>query len=741
MKTLYMIGNTHFDPVWLWTYDEGMASIRATFRSALERMKEDENFIYSFSCPPVFEWIKEVDPDMFNEIKQRVSEGRWDLCEGWWLQPDCYSASGESYVRQGLYGQAYLKENFSVLSDTVFNVDSFGHSPMLPQILAKSGIKNYCFMRPEQWHTKLKSPLFKWKSPDGSAVNAYRVRLGWQKDLKDVIDKHLESEENSMIIYGVTDHGGAPTKEAIKLINQTEQAKFSTVSGFFNENKPKQTLSKELTTKDFGVYVNHQGTKKLNRKAEYALLNAEKSLVFANKNKTALTRSLWHDIMFNQFHDILGGASIKVAYEDSENLYGRVISTAKEILNYNIQSITKDIKTLGKNENGDIWNVVVWNFNGAPFNGYIEVEVQWAHEFEWYEKGIELVDESGKVYPCQIIEAKAVIPRFRSRFVCKVDPPSFGYKLYKVVRNEKSLEQFDEEFLNSERLQKILNTFVPVCYKDNGDTWCFNVKGYAKKLSLKHVQRSVVENGELRKIVKDVYKFKNSLLTLYYVYYVNEDYFDVKFKVNWNEKHIALKLETQVDSDNHVASVPYGKVNRKSSKRDLPVGEFLETKDKKFLLDGIFAYNVANKKIGFTLLRSSIYGDLRIREIDLDKEFDHLGEGVSEGTIRVCESNNGVVGFINQPTTIVEANHGGCLPCENSYLEINEDGIDTAVIKMAEQGNGVIVRLTETLGKKKTIEFKMKNQTYKVKVSPFEIKTLLIEDGKAVETDMLENKI
>ena len=452
MKTLYMIGNTHFDPVWLWTYDEGMASIRATFRSALDRMKEDSEFIYSFSCPPVFEWIKNVDEDMFGEIKQRVKEGRWDLCEGWWLQPDCYSASGESYVRQGLYGQKYLKDNFSVVSDTVFNVDSFGHSPMLPQILTKCGIKNYCFMRPEKWHVKLNSPLFKWKSVDGSSVNAYRVELGWQKDLKDVMDKHLERDVNSMIIYGVTDHGGAPTKECINLIHQTKDAKFSTVSNFFEQNKPLHTVSKELTTKDFGVYVNHQKTKKLNRKAEYALLNAEKSLVFVNKNQSDLTRSLWQDLMFNQFHDILGGASIKEAYDDAEYLHGRVISSAKEIITYNVQSVTKNIKTLGKNEDGDIWNLVVWNFNDKSFNGYIEAEVQWAHEFEWYEKGLELVDESGKIYPCQIIEAKAVIPRFRSRFVCKVDAPAFGYKLYKVVRNEKEIEKFDEEFLNSERM-------------------------------------------------------------------------------------------------------------------------------------------------------------------------------------------------------------------------------------------------------------------------------------------------
>ena len=105
MKKIYTVGNTHFDPVWLWQWNEAMTSIHATFRSALDRMNEDPDFCYSFATPPVFEWIKQTDPEMLEEIRARVREGRWETPEGWWLQPDCFSATGESYARQGLYGQ------------------------------------------------------------------------------------------------------------------------------------------------------------------------------------------------------------------------------------------------------------------------------------------------------------------------------------------------------------------------------------------------------------------------------------------------------------------------------------------------------------------------------------------------------------------------------------------------------------------------------------------------------------
>ena len=84
MKSIVMIGSTHFDPVWTWTWEEGMSSIHSTFQSALDRMKEDKDFIYSFATPPVFEWIREMDPEMFEEIQEQVRQGRWELCEGWW---------------------------------------------------------------------------------------------------------------------------------------------------------------------------------------------------------------------------------------------------------------------------------------------------------------------------------------------------------------------------------------------------------------------------------------------------------------------------------------------------------------------------------------------------------------------------------------------------------------------------------------------------------------------------------
>ena len=150
MKTrkLHMIGNAHIDPVWLWQWQEGFHEVKASFRSALERMKEYPDFTFVASSAAFYEWVEESDPTMFAEIQQRVKDGRWGIVGGWWVEPDCNIPAGESFVRHGLYGQRYFKEKFGVTAQTGFNVDSFGHAGTLPQILKKSGLDYYVFLRP-----------------------------------------------------------------------------------------------------------------------------------------------------------------------------------------------------------------------------------------------------------------------------------------------------------------------------------------------------------------------------------------------------------------------------------------------------------------------------------------------------------------------------------------------------------------------------------------------------------------
>ena len=134
MKKSYLIGNAHIDAMWLWEWQEGLAEVRSTFRSALDRLNELDGWIFTSAAAQYYRWIEETDAEMFAEIAARVREGRWCIVGGWWIQPDCNLPSGESFCRQGLYGQRYFSEKFGVRARTGYNVDSFGHSAGLPQI-------------------------------------------------------------------------------------------------------------------------------------------------------------------------------------------------------------------------------------------------------------------------------------------------------------------------------------------------------------------------------------------------------------------------------------------------------------------------------------------------------------------------------------------------------------------------------------------------------------------------------
>lgn len=654
MKKITAVGNTHFDPVWLWRWDEAMASIRATFRSALERMEEDEDFCYSFSSPAVFEWIKNTDQVLFEKIKERISEGRWELGEGWWVQPDCNCACGESYIRHGLYTQRYFKENFGKTCETVFNIDSFGHNAQIPQIISKCGMKNYVFWRPNEEHMHLPQALFKWTGIDGTSVKCYRLggsggEIFTENFEKDTMEKIIKdnSPHDIMCVFGVTDHGGAPTKaqmEIIKRFSASEkdrEIKFGTEKEFFDGVSDMPEVKGELQVKFIGPYSNINEIKKNNRIAEYACINAESASVIAEMlikkdyPKTKIT-DCWKDILFNQFHDILGGTCIKSAYFDARNLHGRAIQTANEIMHYALQSVTSQIKMPGKNPDNE-WNLTVWNLNGFEIDAPIEAEVQWAWEFPWYKGGIELTDSSQNTFECQIITEECTVPSFRSRFVFRDKIPSFGYKTYVIRKTNTEVTPLENKFESSGFLlaktdcgfnltdkksgKTYKNMFFPYALKDNCDTWGFNKTVFEdKKIPLTKKSVYTTESGNIRTSVKAEYSYGNSVFEQTIIMY--NDIVDVKWRILWNEKHTALKLG--FPSKKCTVSIPYGFTEREKCRFERPMSEWIKTENFGIASDSSFAYDFDGNQIGITLIRNCIYGDLRTEELNTSREYEYI---------------------------------------------------------------------------------------------------------------------
>jgi len=419
-RTLHMIGNGHIDPVWLWQWQEGFQEVLATFRSALDRMDEYPDFRFTASSAAFYSWVERIDPGMLTEIKRRVAEGRWELAGGWWIEPDCNVPCGESFVRQALYGQGYFRKTFGVTSRVGYAIDSFGHNVQLPQILKKSGMVAYVFMRPGPHEKDLPGRLFWWESIDDARVLAYQIPHSycvWGERLAPHIGQCAEELghpiNEMMCFYGVGNHGGGPTIENIKCIGRLAgdpdlpRLAFSTPARFFesvsSDGWELPVVRDELQHHASGCYAAHSGIKRWNRLAENALLSAEKWSTVASRTtglpypRQALTKA-WQDVLFNQFHDILAGTSIEVAYQDAQRLHGEAMTIADRALNDATQSLAWH--TAIPHEEG-VKPIIAFNPNAWPGRAPVELEVQ------SISGDVSLTDDAGRPVPCQIIRSHA----------------------------------------------------------------------------------------------------------------------------------------------------------------------------------------------------------------------------------------------------------------------------------------------------------------------------------------------
>ena len=305
----FLIANAHLDPVWQWCFPEGLSLVKSTFRSALDRMKEFPDYIFVCSSASVYEWVEEFVPEMFEEIKQRINEGRIVVVGGMHVQPDCNNPSGEGFARQTLYAQRYFKEKLGVTAKVGYNVDSFGHNLMLPQILKKSGMDNYIFMRPGEHEKHMDSDLFNWVSPDGSSVMTYRIIDGYGQDfreahhlpyrLNEIDEKTATDIDEAFVFYGIGNHGGGPTIQNLKYIEQYKKDHpevkmiYSTVSDLFDHVRESGVEIPEhrddLQHHAAGCYATVSSTKNGIRRGECNLAAAESLSVLANKLCKSLT--------------------------------------------------------------------------------------------------------------------------------------------------------------------------------------------------------------------------------------------------------------------------------------------------------------------------------------------------------------------------------------------------------------------------------------------------------------------
>lgn len=791
---LHMIGNAHIDPVWLWPWTEGFHEVKATFRSALDRMKEYGDFVFVSSSAAYYEWIEQSDPPMFTEIQQRIQEGRWGLVGGWWIEPDCNIPCGESFVRQALYAQRYFLAKFGKIATVGYNVDSFGHHGMLPQILHRSGLHNYVFMRPAQYEKELPSYLFWWESDDGSRVLTYRIPFSYatyQDDIEDVVrqvaDVFRDGDPIGMCFYGVGNHGGGPTRENIDKIQQlrdsadTPDLIFSTPELFFEDvrkiNSIYPVVRDDLQHHASGCYAAFSAVKRWNRRAENALLAAEKWSVVAH-NQTGLPYSkdyaqAWKNVLFCQFHDILAGTSIESAYEDIRNYYGEALAIAGRNYNAAVQALA--------------WNVLIEPepgmrpilvFNPHPWQSNVPVEV----EVDLQPANAILVDPEDQIVSHQYVQSESAAP-WRTRLCFIANLPSLGYQVYRLkVSDTKKQDnipphesiRLENEIFNisfdpgtgciTSIIDKRINTEIlsgpaakPVVVTDPSDTWSHGVFRFEDEIGVfKDASFRIIDNGPIKNTIRIATKYNNSQLIQDFTIYKGIDRIEVNATIDWKEHNKLLKLRFPFDitSNQTTYEIPYGHINRPPTGEENPGQRWIDVTGTQSGSDRIYGVSILNDSkysfdsrlhddrgghdIGMTVLRSPVFAHHMPLELEQDGAYNYMEQGRQSFRYAIfphlgswkdaCVVQKAAE--VNLPPfTLLGTYHpDGIFPLSKSYLTVDTTDVVISVLKESVDGNGIILRAYEIGGKSLIVNISLSFLTriIQVKINPYEIKTIWI---------------
>lgn len=773
------VGHTHIDVAWLWDLDQTRLKVQRSFSTVLEMMKQYDDYIFMSSQPQLYKFLKEDRPDLYEEVKARIAEGRWEAEGAMWVEADCNLSSGESLVRQVLYGKQFFRKEFGKENRILWLPDVFGYSAALPQILKKSSV-DYFMTTKISWneYNKLPYDTFEWEGLDGTKIlthfittanfddlperffttyngfiDARSVKGAWeryqQKDLSDEV----------LISYGHGDGGGGPTREMIEVGRRMEKgikgcpvAKFTTATDFF-ETLDKNVSNNHKLPRWVGelYFEYHRGTltsmarnKKYNRESEFLYENIEwlssmaKTIDGTPYPKEAIDYG-WEIICLNQFHDIIPGSSIKKVYDDSKLQYEDIIAKGNDLAKKAMKAIAKHVQV-------DYNSVVVFN----PLSFERQDYMTFAYDEEV------TVWDGDRALPSSYRDGEVT-------FYGTV--PAKGYKAFalKVVTTENDTtliatpNHLENDFLdirlddkghitslmdkraNRQIIKEGERGNVLQAFEDkphNWDAWDINIYYQEKMWEIDHVQKiEVSELSMLKATLLIERKFLDSTITQYVTIYKDSSRIDFHTTIDWKEKHILVKAAFPVDIHTSKATydIQFGNVERPThwnTSWDTAKFEVCGHKWADLSEDGYgvslmndckYGYDIKDSRMRLTLLKSATEPNE-----DADREvhqftyslYPHLGDFKVGQTVSEAYK-------LNVPVyTTMLPKQDGELPASLSFVSLNQENVIAEVVKQNETSENVIIRVHECYNRRSEV-----------------IMTVFGQVAEVVECDLEERKI
>ncbi|MDF2567345.1 MAG: alpha-mannosidase [Oscillospiraceae bacterium] len=754
------VGHAHIDLAWLWPIRETKRKGIRTFATALRMMEKYPDYIFGASQPQLYDWVKQDQPGLFEEIKQRVEDGRWECQGAMWVEPDTNVSGGEALVRQVLYGKKFFKEEFDKEIRQLWLPDVFGYSAALPQILKKSDVPYFMTIK-LSWneHNKFPHNTFIWQGIDGSEVLAHMPPEdtynsgAMPKSLKNAErefkDKDVSNE--ALLLFGIGDGGGGPSTDHLEYLKREKSiaglppVKQEHSIAFFDRiNKDRDKYSKwcgELyLEKHQGTYTTQADNKKYNRLLELSLRDCEFSCSMASilaefDYPQDEIETIWKEVLLYQFHDILPGSSIKRVYDESVERYKIMYEQVLEITNKANQVLANKLN-IGENQTA-LFNTLPWErTETVEINGELKQVIIPAYGYKVVDNNSENKKQESVLVEKNILENEYLKAEFNQDGTIK----SIFDK------------QAEREILNQ---SKTLNNLV--IYEDKGDCWDIPFI-YMDKApeSLKVVGCEVVSNSESKKI-EFTYEYNKSKVVQKISLPEGSKKLVFDVDADWQETFKMLRGLYPIDVQTDYAScnIQFGHLTRPThqntswdyAKIEVCAHKWVDLSEKNYgvaiINDSKYGYNVWDNVLNIDLLRSQMYPG-----VDADKGQHSFSYELFVHDGDLLKVNEEAYKFNIAPLAVKGSAKEASDVTEQSLIQVSSKNVVLEALKLAEDKSGYILRLYECDGQrtKANISFKgaksaeltnmierteeelpVVDEAFSVSFKPFEIQTIKVK--------------
>ena len=751
---VHVIGHSHIDMNWLWTWPDTDQVIRRDFAAILALMDEFPEMTFTHSQPATYDVIRKQAPALFTRVRKQVAAGRWELATMQWVESDLNLVSGESLSHHAVEAVGYSREHFGRSPSVFLAPDTFGHAGNVPQLAKSAGARVYYHHRCNPGGHDL-WPAYLWEGDDGTRVlaistHSYNGLITAGAIAEAALRAHRHGQSSALLFHGVGDHGGGPTRQGLEALRRfatlpgLPAAQCSTLSAYADDvlaGKTKLPVHRgEMNTIFEGCYTTHVDAKAGNRRAENLLTTAETLAALAGLDERKRLSEAWRRVLFNQFHDILCGSSIHEAYAEN----ARDIARAEASANAVIEGGLDVLETRAGRSDVVVTNQLGWEREEVVVvpvardarQGAVRLHSAGTESTpgQWTSEGLAFLAHAPafgstgyKVSPSPrrgegrgegresvigISEGPLYITVQTEAFTANIHRPSGAIASLRDKRVGRELVGYGmrrgSDYLDSARVDLALNV-LQLLEERFHPMSAWHLDEVASETSLLDgATTKVVETGPVLAVISVERSFRKSKIKQRIVFYNQVPRIDFETFIDWQEPsgpepgipNLKVAFNPRLAKADAWFETPYSATRRPADGQEVPAQRWADIGEGEYgmalLNDGRYGHDALGSRLRLTLVRSAYDPDPASDFGQHRTRYSvvpHIGDWRQAGITRLG------AGF-NQPLIARPARGKGTARRRTwQPRQVGSPGVLLAAVKRTQHGDGHVLRLQESFGR------------------------------------------